>query len=102
MTESGLSREVAAAFLSKGIAGRDISSEDLRSLKLIVCLRKGNDIGVVPVIRKEDAPEKNLMPNFDIITALEKAKMKSFDDMYIVNFVQIQNEIDAKVKELKK
>ncbi len=101
VTESGMSREIAAGFLSKGLAGKDLSPKELRGLKLLVYFRKDENIGVHAVIDPENSSEKDWMPNFDMVTALRDAGFKSFDDMYVINFVQIRNEVDAKVKEIK-
>lgn len=101
VTERGLSREIAAGFLSKGIAGKKLSTKELNGLKLLVYFRKDQNIGVHAVVYPENSSEKDWMPKFDMVTALQEAGFKSFDDMYIINFVQIRNDVDAKIKELK-
>lgn len=95
ITERGLHRKVVGSFLSHVDDYPIKDNQDWGSIDLWLFARVEDEI--IPICVEHDRIDE---PLFSFVCKDLNKPVKYFDDIYIINFSKIREEVDSKIKEL--
>ncbi len=88
LSESGLSRKLAADFIGQGILSPEMSEDELEKIDFILYMRKNAKAGALYITGAE----------VDFNYQAETLGLIGFDDCYLFNFQAIKTQVDEAIK----
>ena len=97
ISESGLQRKVAADLIGCGVLPPDLSRAELYEINYLLFFRKENKHEGIYITYTKDQIERDGGVVLDLTYQMEVTNMDNFDDMHLINFVKIRNEVDKNI-----
>jgi len=93
ITDSGLTRELVADVISKGIIGNDFSEEDISKIACLFYAKFGEESNAAMILQPATR---------SFFEILDDLGLQGYDFIYIANFVEIKKEVYAGINKLTK